>query len=169
MRLLFDVQPLAFRRLARAGWRSSRVHAASVQHAYETVEGASSRDRVRPSLSRGSNSNGEKNNELGPEPSDFRGAASQNPSPAARFEKTHSRTVIENQDPAESRDRGVRAWGFSITVVHEKAGVGRSLFFSPLLSEPQGEPRGRSGGDNEAGEPAAIRTWGLRTWGQTEF
>src|SRR5208282_4205063 len=52
VRLLFDVQPLAFRRLARAGWRSSRVHAASDQHAYETVEGASSRDRVRPSLSR---------------------------------------------------------------------------------------------------------------------
>src|SRR5208337_2600495 len=44
-----------------------------------------------------------------------------------------------------------------LPVVHEKAGVGRSLFFSPLLSEPQGEPRGRSGGDNEAGEPAA--TW----------
>src|SRR5208282_5607029 len=52
VRLLFDVQPLAFRRLARAGWRSSRVHAASDQHAYETVEGASSRDRVRPSLPR---------------------------------------------------------------------------------------------------------------------
>src|SRR5208283_2186026 len=42
----------AFCRLARAGWRSSRVHAASDQHACETVEGASSRDRVRPSLSR---------------------------------------------------------------------------------------------------------------------
>src|SRR5208337_2543045 len=52
VRLLFDAQPLAFRRLARAGWRSSRVHAASDQHACETVEGASSRDRVRPSLSR---------------------------------------------------------------------------------------------------------------------
>ncbi len=48
----FDVQPLAFRRLARAGWRSSRVPAASDQHTRETVEGASSRDRVRPSLSR---------------------------------------------------------------------------------------------------------------------
>src|SRR5271157_2198550 len=51
-RLLFDTQPLALCRLARAGWRSSRVHAASDQHACETVEGASSRDRVRPSLSR---------------------------------------------------------------------------------------------------------------------
>ena len=50
--LLFDAQPLAFCRLARAGWRSTRVHAASDQHACETVEGASSRDRVRPSLSR---------------------------------------------------------------------------------------------------------------------
>ncbi len=48
----FDAQPLAFSRLARARWRSSRVHAASDQHACETVEGASSRDRVRPSLSR---------------------------------------------------------------------------------------------------------------------
>ncbi len=49
----FDAQPLAFCRLARARWRSSRVHAASDQHAGETVEGASSRDRVRPSLSKG--------------------------------------------------------------------------------------------------------------------
>src|SRR5271157_6394759 len=48
----FDAQPLAFCRLARAGWRSTRVHAASDQHAYETVEGASSRDRLRLSLSR---------------------------------------------------------------------------------------------------------------------
>src|SRR5271157_4447014 len=48
----FDAQPLAFCRLARAGWRSSRVPAASDQHACETAEGASSRDRVRPSLSR---------------------------------------------------------------------------------------------------------------------
>src|SRR5271157_4810062 len=39
-------------RLARTGWRSPRVHAAGDQHACETVEGASSRDRVRPSLSR---------------------------------------------------------------------------------------------------------------------
>src|SRR5271157_1427717 len=46
------MQPLEFCRLARAGWRSTRVHAASDQHACETVEGASSRDRVRPSLSR---------------------------------------------------------------------------------------------------------------------
>src|SRR5271157_3526364 len=52
VRLLFDAQPLASCRLARARWRSSRVHAASDQHAGETVEGASSRDRVRPSLSR---------------------------------------------------------------------------------------------------------------------
>ncbi len=52
MGLLFDAQPLAFRRLARAGWRSSRVPAASDQHTCETLEGASSRDRVRPSLSR---------------------------------------------------------------------------------------------------------------------
>src|SRR5208283_2675315 len=50
--LLFDAQPLAFCRLARAGWRSSRVDAASDQHTCETVQGASSRDRVRPSLSR---------------------------------------------------------------------------------------------------------------------
>src|SRR5271157_1006574 len=50
--LLAHAQPLAFRRLARARWRSSRVHAASDQHACETVEGASSRERVRPSLSR---------------------------------------------------------------------------------------------------------------------
>ncbi len=52
MRLLFDAQPLAFCRLARVGWRSTRVHAASDRHACETVEEASSRDRVRPSLSR---------------------------------------------------------------------------------------------------------------------
>src|SRR5271157_1529636 len=52
LRLLFDAQPLAFCRLARAGWRSTRVHGASDQHACETVEGVSSRDRVRPSLSR---------------------------------------------------------------------------------------------------------------------
>ncbi len=45
--------------------------------------------------------------------------------------------VIENQDLAESRDCGVRALGFSITVVHEKACLGRSLFFAPLLSEAQ--------------------------------
>src|SRR5271157_2690478 len=49
---MFDAQPLAFCRLARAGWRPTRVHGASDQHACETVEGASSRDRVRPSLSR---------------------------------------------------------------------------------------------------------------------
>src|SRR5208337_558085 len=52
MRLLFDAQPLVFRRLARAGWRSSRVHAASDQYTCEAMERASSRDRVRPSLSR---------------------------------------------------------------------------------------------------------------------
>ena len=52
LHLLFDAQPLAFCRLARARWRSSRVHAASDQHGCETVEGASSRDRLRPSLSR---------------------------------------------------------------------------------------------------------------------
>src|SRR5208337_215506 len=38
--LLAHAQPLAFRRLARARWRTSRVHAASDQHACETLEGA---------------------------------------------------------------------------------------------------------------------------------
>ena len=87
-----------------------------------------------------SDSNGAKNNDLGPEPSDFRSAASQNPSPGARFEKTHSRTVIENQDPAESNGRDVSAWGLSKTTVCEIGSPGRSLFFAPLLSEPRVEP-----------------------------
>ena len=37
--------------------------------------------------------------------------------------------VIENQDPAGSRDRNVRAWQFSETVVHENGSHGRSFFF----------------------------------------
>ena len=65
----------------------------------------------------GSDSNGEKNNELGPEPLEFPGAAFQNPSPAVRFEETHSRVVIENQYPAELGDRGVSSGGFLKTVV----------------------------------------------------
>src|SRR5271165_6100033 len=72
-------------------------------------------------------------------------------SPGARFEKIYSRTVIEHQDPAESRDRGVRAWGFWITVVHKKAGLGRSLFFSPLLSEPQNPLKVRERSWKESG------------------
>jgi hypothetical protein len=56
--------------------------------------------------------------------------------PRARFEKTHSRAVIENQVPAGSRVRNVRTCGFSITIICEKAISGRSLFFAPLLSEP---------------------------------
>ena len=51
VRVLFDVEPLAFCSLARAGWRPGGVHAASHEHAREAVERASSRDRIWPSLS----------------------------------------------------------------------------------------------------------------------
>jgi hypothetical protein len=49
--------------------------------------------------------------------------------------------VIENLNSVESRCLSKRRWGFSITVVceslSEHLSSGRSLFFSPLLSEPR--------------------------------
>src|SRR5258707_5026495 len=43
--------------------------------------------------------------------------------------------LIENPEPAKSRGFTRRSWDFSITIVCAKACQGRSLFFSPLLSE----------------------------------
>src|SRR5437773_7281692 len=67
----------------------------------------------------GSDSNGEKNNELSPRPQFHRVFPSRNPSPRARFEKSHSRIVIENQEPAKSCGLTRTSWGFSITIVCE--------------------------------------------------
>ena len=45
--------------------------------------------------------------------------------------------IIENQIPVESRGFAQRSCGFSNTVVYKNPAHGRSLLFSPLLSEPQ--------------------------------
>ena len=53
------------------------------------------------------------------------------------MENSHSRIVIENQDPAGSCDRDVSAWQFSETIVCESGASERSLGRAPLLSEPR--------------------------------
>ncbi len=51
---------------------------------------------------RGSDSNGEKNNDLGPRPRFHRALPSRNPSVMGSFEKDDSRAVDENQNPRKS-------------------------------------------------------------------
>ena len=63
-----------------------------------------------------------------------------------------------NRDPAESRDRDVKARRFSRTIVWENHRPGRSLFFSPLLSEPHTGGRWTPG----SRRPAAGRIDGRR-------
>jgi len=50
--VLPDVHTLAFRGLAAARWRPSRLYATNDEHAREAVEAASARDRIRASLPR---------------------------------------------------------------------------------------------------------------------
>ena len=84
-----------------------------------------------------SDSNGAKNNELGSEPWIRGVGASRNPSPALRFEKTHSRVVIESPERGESAASNRSPCDLSESVVCESPRRGRSLFFAPLLSDPR--------------------------------
>src|SRR4051812_36624726 len=86
--------------------------------------------RYSETIARGSDSSGAKNNELGLDPQ-FHGVfPSRNPSPQGRYEKSHSRVIIENQEPVET----CRLPSFA-RKPPERLSAGSSLLFSPLLSE----------------------------------
>src|SRR5262249_283619 len=70
------------------------------------------RRRWHGSGRRASDSNGEKNNELGSRPQFRRIFPSRNPSSRGRVEKTHSRTVIENKNPRD-REASLESLGTS--------------------------------------------------------